>query len=167
MLVPILTPKNNQINIIASLLHCGAQRLRQICSYDTLRVPEEPNYMFSEQKQTCANKIVPAQPALRGAVYSETACLFSTENDLSWISPDQQLDDYSKMATLKKTKNWFQDQLLLNADQKHCRMLQGEHSAILSTFIKLPFVTKIFVLSIFEWPLKTGFTACKFTKFSS
>ena len=37
-------------------------------------------------------------------------------------------------------------------------MLQGEHSAILSTFIKLPFVIKIFVLSIFEWPLYTGFT---------
>ena len=28
---------------------------------------------------------------------------------------------------------------------------QGEHSAILSTFIKLSFVIKIFVLSIFEW----------------
>ena len=25
-------------------------------------------------------------------------------------------------------------------------------------FIKLPFVIKNFVLSIFEWPLKTGFT---------
>ena len=37
-------------------------------------------------------------------------------------------------------------------------MLQGEHSAILSTFMKLPFVIKVFVLSIFEWPLKTGFT---------
>ena len=37
-------------------------------------------------------------------------------------------------------------------------MLQGEHSAILSTISKLPFVIKIFVLSIFEWPLKTGFT---------
>ena len=35
---------------------------------------------------------------------------------------------------------------------------KGEHSAILSTFIKLPFVMKIFVLSIFEWSLKTGFT---------
>ena len=31
-------------------------------------------------------------------------------------------------------------------------MLQGEHSAILLTFIRLPFVIKIFVLSIFEWP---------------
>ena len=37
-------------------------------------------------------------------------------------------------------------------------MLQKEHSAILSTFIKLPFVIKIFVLSIFEWPFRTGFT---------
>ena len=37
-------------------------------------------------------------------------------------------------------------------------MLQREHSAILSIFIKLPFVIKIFVLSMFEWLLKTGFT---------
>ena len=37
-------------------------------------------------------------------------------------------------------------------------MLQGEHSAILPTFIKLPFVFKSFALSIFEWPFKTGFT---------
>ena len=35
-------------------------------------------------------------------------------------------------------------------------MLQGEHSAILLTFIKLLFVIKIFVLSIFEWPFYTG-----------
>ena len=37
-------------------------------------------------------------------------------------------------------------------------MLQGEHSATLSTFIKLPFAIKFFAWSIFEWPLKTGFT---------
>ena len=36
--------------------------------------------------------------------------------------------------------------------------VQGEHSAILSTFIKLPFVIKIFVLFIFEWPFYTCFT---------
>ena len=35
---------------------------------------------------------------------------------------------------------------------------QEEHSAILSTFIELPFVIKTFVLSIFEWPFYTGFT---------
>ena len=57
-----------------------------------------------------------------------------------------------------KTEIGFKDQFLLNAGQKYCRMLQGEHSAILSTLIKLPFVIKTFVLSIFEWPLKTGFT---------
>ena len=31
-------------------------------------------------------------------------------------------------------------------------------NAILSTFIKLPFVIKIFVLSIFEWPFYAAFT---------
>ena len=43
-------------------------------------------------------------------------------------------------------------------------MLQNaprEHSAIFLTFIKLPFVFKTFVLSLFEWPLKTGFTVFK------
>ena len=33
-----------------------------------------------------------------------------------------------------------------------------EHSAILLTFIKLPFVIKILVLTILEWPFYTGFT---------
>ena len=46
----------------------------------------------------------------------------------------------------------------LNAGQKYCRMLPLEHSAILSTFIKLPFVIKIFVLSIFDWPFYTSIT---------
>ena len=48
----------------------------------------------------------------------------------------------------KRLKIGFQDQLSLNTGQKHCRMLRGEHSAILLTFIKLPFVIEIFVLSI-------------------
>ena len=56
-----------------------------------------------------------------------------------------------KRLIKKKTKIGFQNQLSLNAGQR-------EHSAILLTCIKLPFVFKIYVLSIFEWPLKTGFT---------
>ena len=63
-----------------------------------------------------------------------------------------------KWPLSKRPKMGFQDQLLLNAGQKYCRMLQREHSAILSTFIKLTFVIKFFDLSICEWPLKTGFT---------
>ena len=46
-------------------------------------------------------------------------------------------------------------------------MLQGEHSAILSTFTKLPFVILIFVLSIFtnRVAFYTGFTVMgKFKK---
>ena len=58
----------------------------------------------------------------------------------------------------KNTKISFQDQLSFNAGQKYCRMLPLEHSAILLTFIKLPFVIKTFVLSIFKWPLQPGLT---------
>ena len=53
-----------------------------------------------------------------------------------------------KLPLLKRSKIGFQVQLSLNAGQKYCRMLQGEHSEILLTFIKLPFVIKIFVLSV-------------------
>ena len=63
-----------------------------------------------------------------------------------------------KRSLSKRPKICFQDQLSLNAGQKYCRMLQLEHSAILSTFIRLPYVIKIFVLSILEWPFYTGFT---------
>ena len=56
-----------------------------------------------------------------------------------------------KRPLSKRPKIGFQDRLLPIAPQ-------GEHSAILSTFIKLPFVVKIFVLSIFEWQFYTGFT---------
>ena len=49
------------------------------------------------------------------------------------------LSDHSK----RRPKLGFQDRLSLNAGQKYCRMLQRDHSAILSTFIKLPFVIKI------------------------
>ena len=63
-----------------------------------------------------------------------------------------------KLPISKTPQIGFLDQLSLNAGQKYCRMLQGDHSAILSTFIKLPFVIKSIVLSIFEWPFYTGFT---------
>ena len=58
----------------------------------------------------------------------------------------------------KRRPKCFEDRLSLNAGQKYCRMLQGEHSAIRMTFIKLPFVIKSFVLSFFEWLFHTGFT---------
>ena len=63
----------------------------------------------------------------------------------------------------RRQKIGFQDQLLLNAGQKYYRMLPlqnapWEYSVILLTFIKLSLVFKILVPSIFEWPLKTGFT---------
>ena len=66
---------------------------------------------------------------------------------------DFQSSKYSKTCLKrplsKKKKMGFQDVLSLNAGQKYCRMLQGEHSAILSTCIELPHGFKTFVLSIF------------------
>ena len=65
---------------------------------------------------------------------------------------------YLRGHSQKDEKIGVNDQVSLNTGRKYCRMLQGEHSAILSTFIKLPFSIKTFVLSIFEWLFYTGFT---------
>ena len=54
----------------------------------------------------------------------------------------------------RKPKIGFQDRLSLNAIQKNCRMLPF----ILSICINLPFVIKIFVLSIIKWPHMMSFT---------
>ena len=54
-----------------------------------------------------------------------------------------------KRPLKKRTEIGFQDRSSLNAGKKYCRM---EHSAIFSTFLKLPFAFKTFVLSIFERP---------------
>ena len=63
-----------------------------------------------------------------------------------------------KWPLSKKPKIGFQDQLSLNAGEKYYRILRWEHSAILSIIIKLSFVIKICIVSIFEWPFYTGFT---------
>ena len=72
---------------------------------------------------------------------------------------------FLKRPLPKIPKIGFQDQLLLNEGRKYCGMLPLEHSVILLTCIKLPFVIKICVLSIFECSLKTGFTVLYTTYF--
>ena len=52
-----------------------------------------------------------------------------------------------KRPLSKRPKIGFQDQLV-----KSVAECSEEHSAILLTSFKLPFVIKIFVLFIFEWP---------------
>ena len=64
----------------------------------------------------------------------------------TFLSLEVKYSETCHKRPLKKTpKIGFQDRLSLNAGQKYCRMLQGEHFAILSTFIKLPFDIKICV----------------------
>ena len=62
------------------------------------------------------------------------------------------------MTTLKDRILVLKTNYRLMQVKKIAECSNGEHSAILLTFIKLPFVIKIFVLSIFEWPFYTGFT---------
>ena len=76
----------------------------------------------------------------------------------SVLSGNSKRPKSNTLPTEPRLSHNYEDRLSHNAGQKYCRMLQGEHSAILSTFINLPFVIKIFVLSIFERSLKTGFT---------
>ena len=74
----------------------------------------------------------------------------------------QQAPDLNCSKTCLKRPLKRKDQKLasLNAGQKYCRMLPLEHSAIISTFIKLSFVSKTFGLSIFEWSLNTVVYYC-------
>ena len=62
------------------------------------------------------------------------------------------------MATQNKTPKY-----VFNTDNRlyRSKVLQNapmEHSAVLLTFSKLPPGFKTFILSIFEWQLKTGYT---------
>ena len=56
---------------------------------------------------------------------------------------------YCSSHSKRRPKIDFQDRLSLNADQKYCRMLLEEHSAIRSIFIKLTFAIKIFFFVYF------------------
>ena len=67
-----------------------------------------------------------------------------------------------KRPLIKNTKIVFMTDYRLMQIKNNCRMLQGEHSAILSNFIKLSYLIKTFVLYICEWPLKTAFTVTIF-----
>ena len=74
---------------------------------------------------------------------------------------------FSEKATLKKTENWFsRHNYHLMQVKSIAECSKGSILQFLSTFIKLPFVIKIFVLSIFEWPFYTSFTAIYFAKIS-
>ena len=63
--------------------------------------------------------------------------------DLHCLASPLVVVKYSK-ATLKERKNWFSDQLSLNAGQKYCRMPPLEHSVILSTFISYRLLLRSF-----------------------
>ena len=58
----------------------------------------------------------------------------------------------------KRRPKWFSRPIIAYCRSKVLQNAPRGVSAILLTFIKLPFNIKTFVLSCFGWPLKTGFT---------
>ena len=110
-----------------------------------------PHQLNKNKKQTLSEFSWTALTTLSASAY---ALIHMKSYDPEKYTVKPVLSSHSKITS----EIGFQYQLSPNAGQKYCRMLQGEHSAILSTFNKLPFFVKTFVLSIFKWPLKTGFT---------
>ena len=112
--------------------------------------------------------LVSSQPSKpHNVIANKSTCkmILQATSFLQYNHESKQIWVYSKYSKTclkqplsKRQKIGFQDYLLLNAGHKYCRMLQREHSAIPWTFIKLPSVINILVFSIFEWPLKPGFT---------
>ena len=115
--------------------------------------------MFNTQVQGLRNELTKEISLIKA---QQTQMMDKFKRDLKVLGIDSLINWYSrtclKRPLKKNTKIGFRDRLSLYAGPKYCRMLQGEHSAILSTFIKLPFSIKTFVLYIFEWPLKKGLT---------
>ena len=115
--------------------------------------------MFNTQVQGLRNELTKEISHIKA---QQTQMMDKFKRDLKVLRIDSLIYWYSrtclKRPLKKNTKIGFRDRLSLYAGQKYCRMLQEEHSAILLTFIKLPFSIKTIVLYIFEWPLKTGFT---------
>ena len=81
--------------------------------------------------------------------YSDKHFVNSSHENQHYILDQKYSKSCLKPQLKNNTKIGFQFPLLLNAVQKYCRMLHVEHSAILSTSIKLPFSIKILVLSLF------------------
>ena len=88
--------------------------------------------------------IIPPPPPNFNFLFTDVECICEQNPSLACLHTKvwQYSKPCPKRQLKRKTKNGFQNRLSLNAGQKYCRMLQGEHSAILLTFIRLPFVFK-------------------------
>ena len=112
-------------------------------------MPQYYKYTFSMLNST-EHGIYPAHKCKNAQIVG--IFVFISMINTTTVSLKTKTKPYSKpclkQSFKKKTKIGFQDRLSLNAGQKYCRMLQREHSALPSTFNKLPSAIKNF-LSIF------------------
>ena len=118
------------------------------------------NYIYGEERASCFTFLsswclsvaIPHSDVDWSAVVCE--CVISLSYSLALLYPSK---------TKHKTKEVYLGFGFENQNYNtNYRLMQvksiAEYSAIRSPFIKLPFVFKTFVLSIFKWPLKAGFT---------
>ena len=72
-------------------------------------------------------------------------------------------DIYSKTCLKRPLSNRTKMVFKTNYRLMQVKSIAEEHSAILLTFIKQPFLIKIVVLSIFSWPLRINLRENKLT----
>ena len=93
----------------------------------------------------------------------QTELGFQMMTPKNWANQNMNVSKTCVMRPLSKIQKIdFQDQVSLNADQKYCRMLQGEHSAKHLTCIKLPLVIYIFVF-VYFWVAAQDRFYCRFS----
>ena len=106
-----------------------------LCLYKV--ISEKPMYFNTSLRKRCMELVYDLFLEYRSKTYSNT-CV--------------------KRPSQKDRKLVFKSNYRLMQVKSIAECYNGEHSAILSTFIKLPFVIKTFVLSIFERQFYTGIT---------
>ena len=136
--------------LILTLLYCRLVPVRNITAFSPSRL-RCVDTRFSDLTFPWDSFLIPSRRIIYIPTRNPVQVLEEEEEeeeeniDISGYSIQEVTVKPVLMPLKNNTKTSFQYRLSLNGGQKYCRMLQGEHSAILSTFIKLPFPIKTFV----------------------
>ena len=94
---------------------------------------------------------------------SSHVAIFQLLEISSITTPNQLIFEYShKVQVFQGKISAILPICIMKKIKSGSSVFRFEHSSILLTFIKVPFVIKFFVLSSFEWPFYTGFTVTNF-----
>ena len=150
-------------NIISTKISCVGS---YICSFPLgypldgiMQVEEEEEENNSDNETYTIEEDVRQRRKARGLPGSNEGDAKTTKSKRSFPRPGKKGE--GEIMLYSKNDHSHNDRKLIF--KTNYRLMQvkniAEHSAILWIFIKLPFVIKIFVLSIFEWPFYQDFIA--------